>query len=103
MGRGGVVVEKLSEAERERFFRNHPDWTEARSGEAATRTFRFSDFAEAFGWMTRVAIHADKADHHPEWFNVYDRVEVTLTTHDAGGLSARDVAMAGFMDGTAAS
>lgn len=94
------MVEKLSDAERARFFQAHPDWTEARGGEAASRTFRFADFAEAFGWMTRVAIHADKADHHPEWFNVYDRVEVTLTTHDAGGLSERDAAMADFMDGT---
>ena len=95
------MVAKLSDAERASFFEAHPEWAEARGGEAASRTFRFSDFAEAFGWMTRVAIHADKADHHPEWFNVYDRVEITLTTHDAGGLSERDVAMAAFMDGTA--
>ena len=94
------MVKTLSDAERAAFFEAHPDWAEARGGEAASRTFRFADFAEAFGWMTRVAIHADKANHHPEWFNVYDRVEVTLTTHDAGGLSARDVAMADFMDGT---
>ena len=94
------MVEKLSDAERRSFFEDHPDWSAAEGRDAATRTFRFADFAEAFGWMTRVAIHADKADHHPEWFNVYDRVEVTLTTHDAGGLSARDVAMAAFLDGT---
>ena len=94
------MVEKLSEAERARFFADHPGWEAAEGRDAAERTFRFADFAEAFGWMTRVAIHADKADHHPEWFNVYDRVEVTLTTHDAGGLSERDVAMARFMDET---
>ena len=94
------MVEKLSAEARAAFFRDHPDWAEAEGKDAATRTFRFGDFAEAFGWMTRVAIHADKTDHHPEWFNVYDRVEVTLTTHDAGGLSERDVAMASFMDET---
>ena len=95
------MVEKLSDAERDSFFADHPDWTPAEGRDAAQRTFRFSGFAEAFGWMTRIAIEADKADHHPEWFNVYDRVEVTLTTHDAGGLSARDVAMAKVMDGAA--
>ena len=95
------MVEKLSAAERETFFRDHPEWSEAEGRDGATRVFRFTDFAEAFGWMTRIAIHAEKADHHPEWFNVYDRVEVTLTTHDAGGLSARDVAMAEVMDSTA--
>ena len=92
------MVEKLSGEERATFFRDHPEWSEAQGKDGATRTFRFGDFAEAFGWMTRVAIHADKSDHHPEWFNVYDRVEVTLTTHDAGGLSKRDVAMAKVMD-----
>ena len=95
------MVEKLSAEARAAFFADHPDWSEADGKDAATRTFRFSSFAEAFGWMTRIAIHADKADHHPEWFNVYDRVEVTLTTHDAGGLSERDVAMAKVMDDAA--
>ena len=95
------MVEKLSEAERAKFFADHPAWEAAEGRDAATRTFRFSGFAEAFGWMTRIAIEADKADHHPEWFNVYDRVEVTLTTHDAGGLSERDVAMAAVMDAAA--
>ncbi|AKM10765.1 4a-hydroxytetrahydrobiopterin dehydratase [Croceicoccus naphthovorans] len=61
---------------------------------AIERTYKFADFVEAFGFMTRVAILAEKADHHPEWFNVYNRVEITLTTHDAGGVSERDVAMA---------
>ena len=95
------MVGKMTDEERAAFFAAHPEWSEARGGEAATRTFRFADFAEAFGWMTRVAIHADKADHHPEWFNVYDRVEVTLTTHDAGGLSQRDAGMAAVMDAAA--
>lgn len=61
---------------------------------AIERTLTFSDFAEAFAFMTRVAIHAEKADHHPEWSNVYNRVDITLTTHDVGGLSRRDVEMA---------
>jgi len=59
---------------------------------------RFGDFAEAFGFMTRVAILAEKADHHPEWFNVYNRVDILLTTHDAGGLSQRDVNLATAID-----
>jgi 4a-hydroxytetrahydrobiopterin dehydratase len=63
-------------------------------GLSIARTFKFTDFSEAFAFMTRVALAAEKADHHPEWFNVYNRVEVTLTTHDAGGLSTRDVALA---------
>jgi 4a-hydroxytetrahydrobiopterin dehydratase len=62
---------------------------------------RFADFAEAFGFMSRVAILAEKADHHPEWFNVYNRVEILLTTHDAGGLSRRDVDLASAIDAIA--
>ena len=92
------MVEKLSDAERARFFEDHGAWSPVEGRDAAHAVFRFADFGEAFAFMTRVPIHADKADHHPEWFNVYDRVEITLTTHDAGGLSARDVEMAGFID-----
>ena len=66
--------------------------------EAIARTFVFADFNAAFGFMTRVALKADKMDHHPEWSNVYNRVEVLLTTHDAGGVTERDVAMARFID-----
>ena len=76
-----------------------PGWSKAEGGrDAIARTFRFDSFNAAFGWMTRVAIKADAMDHHPEWFNVYDRVEVTLSTHDAGGVTALDVALARFMD-----
>ena len=65
---------------------------------AVHREFRFADFNEAFGFMTRIAIFADKTDHHPEWSNVYNRVDIVLTTHDAEGVSVRDVAMARFIN-----
>ena len=76
-----------------------PGWA-AVTGErdAITRTYSFTDFNAAFGFMTRVAMMADKIDHHPEWFNVYNRVEVTLATHDAGGVTELDVALATFID-----
>lgn len=80
----------------------HPEWSLARDGKAIARTFRFKDFSEAWGFMNRVALLAEGQDHHPEWFNVYNRVEVTLTTHDAGesgGLSARDARLAADIDG----
>ena len=66
--------------------------------DAIARTFRFKDFNAAFGFMARVALMADKLDHHPEWFNVYNRVEVTLATHDADGVTELDVTLARFMD-----
>ena len=66
-----------------------------------TAFFIFKDFSSAFGWMSRVAMKAEQMDHHPEWFNVYNRVEVILTTHDAGGISQLDIDMARFMDRTA--
>lgn len=76
-----------------------PGWRRLEGArDAIVRTYRFKDFNEAFGFMTRVAIMADKLDHHPEWFNVYNRVEVTLTTHDADGVTELDVRMAQFMD-----
>ena len=76
-----------------------PGWTGG--DDFITKVFRFDDFAHAFGWMSRIAIVADKMDHHPEWFNVYNRVDVTLTTHDAGGVTARDVALAEAMQSAA--
>ncbi len=75
-----------------------PGWSAAEGKDALTRTFKFKDFNAAFGFMSRVALMAEKLDHHPEWFNVYNRVEVTLTTHDADGVTALDVALAKFMD-----
>ncbi len=76
----------------------HPEWSLAREGKAIARTFRFKDFSEAWGFMNRVALLAEAQDHHPEWFNVYNRVEITLTTHDACGLSARDAKMAAAVE-----
>lgn len=74
-------------------------WRATKGRDAIFKEFRFKDFNAAFGFMSRVALHAEKADHHPEWFNVYSRVEVTLATHDAGGVTDKDVALAHFMDG----
>ncbi|MEM8978961.1 MAG: 4a-hydroxytetrahydrobiopterin dehydratase [Pseudomonadota bacterium] len=74
-------------------------WALNSDGTKATKTFKFKSFIEAWGWMSQMAIHAEKLNHHPEWFNVYNRVEVTLTTHDTGGLSALDAALAAKMDG----
>ena len=76
-----------------------PAWRRAEGDrDAIARTFRFADFNAAFGFMTRVALKADKMDHHPEWSNVYNKVEVVLTTHDANGVTHKDVALAKFMD-----
>jgi len=83
------------------FLSQRPGWSAVDGREAAQRRFQFKDFNEAFGFMARVAIKADSMDHHPEWFNVYNRVEVTLTTHDAGGMTALDLELAGFMDAIA--
>jgi len=81
-----------------------PLWTKAEGPrDAIARTYRFSDFSAAFGFMTRIAILAEKLDHHPEWFNVYNRVDVILTTHDADGVTELDVTLAGLMDTAAKS
>ena len=94
-----MAVPELTDDEREAALAELPDWSLSRNGKAIERTFTFADFNEAFGFMTRVALLADKQDHHPEWFNVWNRVEITLTTHDAGGLSARDVKLAKAIEG----
>jgi 4a-hydroxytetrahydrobiopterin dehydratase len=98
-----MAIARLSDAERDTALAELSGWTLRDDALAIQRSLRFADFNAAFGFMTRVAIEAEKADHHPEWFNVYNRVDITLTTHDAGGLSARDVALARFIDGLAAS
>ncbi len=76
-------------------------WSETPGRDAIAKTFKFANFNAAFGFMTRVALKADQMDHHPEWSNVYSRVEVVLTTHDAGGVTDKDVTLAKFMDGLA--
>lgn len=75
-----------------------PDWRAADGRDAIVRSYRFADFNAAFGFMTRVALIAEKLDHHPEWLNVYNRVDVTLATHDADGVTELDVRLAKFMD-----
>ncbi len=78
-----------------------PGWEAAEARDAIRRTYRFRDFNAAFGFMSRAALMAEKLDHHPEWFNVYNRVEVELTTHDANGVTSLDVKLATFMDDAA--
>lgn len=92
------MVEKLSPAARAQAIADLSPWSEVDGRDAIQRSFKFADFNAAFGFMTRCALKADQMDHHPEWFNVYNRVDVVLTTHDAGGLSERDVTLAKFMD-----
>ncbi len=92
------MIEALSEAERAEALDGLPDWDHDEARDAITRTFLFADFVEAFGFMTRVALLAERADHHPEWRNVWNRVDIRLTTHDAGGLSGRDIDMAAAID-----
>ena len=96
-----MSIPELSAAAVQQLLSDLPAWALAREGKAVARTFRFADFSQAWGFMSRVALLAEAQDHHPEWFNVYNRVEVTLTTHDAGesgGLSARDARMAAAID-----
>jgi 4a-hydroxytetrahydrobiopterin dehydratase len=96
------MVEKLDAAGRAALATDLPDWTMVPGRDAITRTFRFADFNAAWGFMSRIALLADKQDHHPEWSNVWNRVDITLSTHDAGGLSTRDVALAKAIDGVVA-
>ena len=93
-----MTVPRLTDAERDAALARLSGWSLRGDGLAIERSFRFADFGEAFGFMARVALAAEKADHHPEWSNVWNRVEITLTTHDADGLSARDVALAEAID-----
>ncbi len=92
------MVAKLTADERKAALGGLAGWRPAADRDAIEKSFKFRDFVKAFGFMTRVALLAEKADHHPEWSNVYNRVEILLTTHDAGGLSARDVALAKAID-----
>lgn len=96
-----MTVAMLDDTARAIALNSLPRWEYDREACGIRRTFSFTDFAEAFAFMTRVGILAEKADHHPEWFNVYNRVEILLTTHDAGGLSERDISLAKAIDGFA--
>ena len=91
-----AMVEKLDKTARATLATKLPDWL--LEGEHLKRSFRFKDFNEAWGFMNRVALLAEAQDHHPEWFNVYNRVEILLTTHDADGLSQRDIDLASKID-----
>ena len=92
------MPKKLEGAARMSALKELSSWQEVKGRDAITRRFEFANFNEAFGFMTRAALLAEKMDHHPEWFNVYSKVEVTLSTHDAGGVTENDVAMAKAMD-----
>ena len=96
------MVQKLSSKQRQKALDTLKHWKKVRGRDAIHKAFRFNDFNEAFGFMTRVAIKAEQMDHHPEWSNVYNKVNVTLTTHDAGGVSKRDIDLAKFIDGIVA-
>ena len=92
------MVVRLTEGHRRESLAAIPDWAYDEARDAITRSFTFDDFNQAFGFITRVALIAEKADHHPEWSNVWNRVDILLTTHDADGLSQRDIAMAHAID-----
>lgn len=96
------AADRLEGAARAEALDRLPAWTVVAGRDAIQRTFAFADFNRAWGFMSRVALLAEKLDHHPEWFNVYGRVEVTLSTHDAGGLTDKDVRLARAMDAIAA-
>ena len=95
------MVEKLVGARRQAALAELHGWSEVEDRDAIRKTFHFPYFATAWGFMSRVALKAEKMDHHPEWFNVYNRVEVTLATHDAGGVTSLDVTLAKVMDAAA--
>jgi 4a-hydroxytetrahydrobiopterin dehydratase len=92
------MIGKLTEEERAVALADLPLWTAVADPDGISRRFTFTDFVGAFGFMAQVAIIAEKADHHPEWSNVYNRVDIVLTTHDAGGLSQRDIDLARAID-----
>ena len=91
-------MKKLSDSERTDALKALTGWTLRADRDAIERSIKFKDFSAAWGFMNRVALAAEAADHHPEWFNVYNRVDIVLSTHDAGGLTARDVALAKKID-----
>ena len=92
------MIAKLTDAERKAALQDLASWKLAEGRDAIQRSFKFKNFNEAWGFMNRVALYAEKLDHHPEWFNVYNRVDILLSTHDCGGLSERDVKLAKTID-----
>jgi 4a-hydroxytetrahydrobiopterin dehydratase len=93
------VTGLLTQEERTALLASLDGWTEGADGRSISRSFVFADFVGAFGFMTRVALLAEKADHHPDWSNVYNKVEISLSSHDAGGLTERDARLARVIDG----
>jgi 4a-hydroxytetrahydrobiopterin dehydratase len=93
-----MPVAKLTQAQRDSLAETVPGWTLVEDGDAIRKTYKFADFSEAWGFMSRVALLAEAQDHHPEWENVFNRVAIKLTTHDAGGLSERDLRLAASID-----
>jgi 4a-hydroxytetrahydrobiopterin dehydratase len=91
-------MKKLDSKSRATAVKKLKGWRNVKGRDAITKKFQFANFNEAFGFMTRVALLADKMDHHPEWFNVYNKLEVTLSTHDAGGVTDNDIKMAKAME-----
>jgi 4a-hydroxytetrahydrobiopterin dehydratase len=98
ISQGSFAMQKLSGEGRKAALAKLSGWSEVAGRDAITKKFVFKDFNQAFGFMTRAALVAEKLDHHPEWFNVYKTVEVTLSTHDAGGVTERDIKLAEAMD-----
>lgn len=92
------MTAKLTGTARTKALKALPHWKKVPGRDAIKRSLKFPDFTEAWGFMTRVALAAEKADHHPEWSNVYNNVEIVLSTHDAGGVSEKDVTLAKFID-----
>jgi len=92
------MVERLTGAARQTALREIHGWSEVEDRDAIRKSYHFSNFSEAWGFLARIALIAEKMDHHPEIFNVYNRVEIILSTHDAGGLSERDIALAQVID-----
>ncbi|MDF3074542.1 MAG: phhB [Alphaproteobacteria bacterium] len=92
------MSKKLTAAGRKTALAGLKGWKEVEGRDAIANSFKFADFNAAFGFMTKVALMAEKSDHHPEWFNVWNKVDITLSTHDAGGVTEKDIALAKFIE-----
>ena len=92
------MSDNLTGEKREELISKLNEWVEVTERDAISKSFRFKNFNEAFAFMTKIALEAEKMDHHPEWSNIYNQVEITLSSHDVGGVSERDILLAGFID-----